>query len=119
MIARLKTFETSSTEAPLMILGYGATKVIGVGSYQSVDFESPSAARKSMPITHANMPIRMAAFSTEDAPRVRDGAALAREKARSSKWDISASQWLRLGNGPLHKRLPASSLGSFLFVRSP
>jgi len=51
----------------------------------------------SAPITQANKPMRMAAFSTEEALRVPDGMALAGEKTRFAKWDISASESLRLG----------------------
>ncbi len=49
-----------------------------------------------MPITQANMPIRMAACTTEDRQRVCDGAALVWEKARSVAMGASTNA-LHLG----------------------
>lgn len=49
-----------------------------------------------MATTQANMAMRMG----EDPPRVRDGAALAREEARSAKWDILTSEIKIAALGP-------------------
>ncbi len=47
-----------------------------------------------MPITQANMPIRMATCTTEDPQRVCDGAALVWEKARFVAMGASTNYWM-------------------------